>query len=254
MKLKKSFIGLTAALILPVLAQAGSFEMTERTKRHAMRMNNEIQTQASLLDDSQLMRINEYLRGIEQVLRGGGAHPIPPQPVPQPIPQPPPSIRYIVAGSIENSPYSFQISNLAELHDQCVAFVVSNNISSVDDISVSINFGQTRNLRNGADYWRGANTICQQVILVARESGISYGGFGHTIIGTIESRDYKFSGWDLVTISNQCTDFVNQNSLSSVDDITLSVDFGPVQKLRNGASYWQNSFEICQQILQQIRF
>lgn len=243
-------------------AQADHDDLTNRLYDRSDRVQSLIRQNAHRLDEQSQRQILEHLRAIENLASQGdrpapypGPGPGPsPRPIPGPLPPPPPSqLRQSVRGDIESKVFNFEVMDLLDLHNQCTSFVaqqVGSN-ASVDDINVSINYGPSRTLRNSSSYWKGEAHICAQIEEVARGQGLTYRGPWITYTGTIESTSFMFSAVSIADLGRQCDEFVNRNGISSVDDITVSVNLGPLKTLRNSSSYWKNSFEICQQILQQ---
>jgi DNA relaxase NicK len=126
-------------------------------------------------------------------------------------------------------------------------------LSSVDDIKISVNLGQIQTLKNSASYWRGANQICQQLITVAKNNRVPLSQLNQNIVyGNIELVEFKFTGFGKSDMFRQCESFVNAKNLSSVDDIVRVTNFGTERILKNSASYWRGTLEICQQVLAEI--
>lgn len=228
-------------------------DLSGRLYERSARVNELIRQNATRLDNQTQRQVLEQLSAIETLIaRGGRPNPYPGNPAPPTPPPPPGGARYLVRGDIESKGFTFEVTNLLSLYTQCTDFV-KNQIgnSSVDDINISIDFGPVQKLRNSSSYWKGEAQVCNQIVEVARKSGITYDNSELAYIGTIEQQSFMFRGYSLLDINKQCESFVNSSSLSSVDDITVSVNLGPVKTLRNSSSYWKGSFEICQQILQQ---
>jgi hypothetical protein len=158
-----------------------------------------------------------------------------------------------VNGTIQGNSYAFTVNSLNQLSDQCVSFVQNKGLNRIDSVEVSINFGAIQARTNAAAYWTSSNDICAQVLQVARAAGVTVDpSLGRTAVGSIQGNDYKFVG-DLPTMSNQCATFVASKGLNRIDSITTSIDYGDVHASTNSASYWTTSFDICQQILQNVR-
>lgn len=225
--------------------------LVENTRRLARITFEQVDMNADRVSDQQLRRVNELMREISRTMSNGSQ---PPPYNPPPYNPAPPTSRYTIAGVIENSTFNFSVFNLQELYDQCAIFVQDNRISTVDDISISVNYGPTRSVKNNNSYWRGMSQICMQMTALAKADGVYYNpSAGRSVIGTIETFEFNFRAYDKASLSDQCTQFVNGNNIRSVDDIVMSVDFGQAIVLKNNTSYWKNSFEICQQIIQNIR-
>jgi len=226
--------------------------LVENTRRLARITLEQVDLNADRVSDQQLRRVNELLREISRTMNNNGSQPPPYNP--PPYNPPPPVGRYSIAGVIENSTFNFTVLNLQELYEQCATFVQANRITSVDDISISVNYGPTRTVKNNTSYWKGTIQICMQITGIAKSEGVYYNpSHGRSVIGTIENLEFNFRAYDIPSLSDQCTQFVNNSNIKSVDDITMSIDFGQTIVLRNNTSYWKNSFEICQQIIQNIR-
>ena len=244
----------TSAAAIAQIRGGGYMNVTPReVVQNSARTHEILSNEIYNLSSEQLRLVNEKLHEIREIVRGydnGGGRPHPvPVPVPQPNP-PPYSQRQLVRGTVENVEFSFEVEDLMGLHQQCVAFVSSKALLSVDDIQVSINFGPIETLRNAADYWKGANRVCAQIEQKAKARGLALPRTGQWIlIGTVETVDFSFTGYDKIEINRQCENFLNQKGLRSVDDIVVSTNFGSEQVLRNAADYWKNNIEICSQIM-----
>jgi len=70
--------------------------------------------------------------------------------------------QWMVIGKIEQYPYTFSGWSRQDIGKQCYDFAA--NLSFVDDITVSINFGRKIILRNGSSYWRTKYEICEQIL------------------------------------------------------------------------------------------
>lgn len=70
----------------------------------------------------------------------------------------------IYMGRIETVDFTFAARSIPDLGQKCESFVKANSLQRVDDINVSVNFGETRVLRNASTYWTGSIEICQQII------------------------------------------------------------------------------------------
>lgn len=236
--MKKTVFALAFLTVLP--AFAGSRLTVAQTRDLSERVNETVQAQAERLSDKKLQQIQGLLLKVEALAKD--LHETN-------EPAPAPAKRILVAGNIEDLSYSFVVTNLNELYDQCTALVQSKDIVA-DDITVGIDFGAARVLRNNLGYWKSPDQICGQIVQVARGGGVKANvKEGTTILGQIEELPFKFSGRDLIDVNQQCTDFVNAQGSLAADDISLSVDFGDAKVLRNNVSYWRGA-EICQQILQ----
>ncbi|MFY7991778.1 MAG: hypothetical protein ACOVP4_00680 [Bacteriovoracaceae bacterium] len=75
-----------------------------------------------------------------------------------------------VFGTLENRSLSIRTSSKADALSQCYSQAAS--IGSIDDISISVNNSQLRQLRNNSSYWKNAGEICfvvmQQIDQVVR--------------------------------------------------------------------------------------
>lgn len=75
-----------------------------------------------------------------------------------------------VFGTLENRSLSIRASSKADALSQCYSQAAS--IGSIDDISISVNNSQLRQLRNSSSYWKNAGEICfvvmQQIDQVVR--------------------------------------------------------------------------------------
>jgi hypothetical protein len=173
---------------------------------------------------------------------------------PPPPPAPPPQPRGVVfKGKFETAEFTFEARDLYQLNTQCTTFVLSNGLTNVDDISVSVNFGPIQILRNTSSYWKTPYQICAQLNPIAQAAGLQAPRGQTIVVGSIETVDFEFAGYNVADISRQCEMLVNsKSSLSNVDDIIMSVNFGTPLVLRNTSGYWKGAFEICNQIIQKL--
>lgn len=239
---------LAVSMTLIASAQRDPSYMASEVIREAQRIQELITREADYMSERQLSQVRNKLSEIREIVRGGGSHP-----PPYPPPQPPQYGSVSVRGDIESYSFSFDVRDIQDLHNQCVAFVNSKGLQSVDDIRVSVNLDSIRTLRNNQTYWKGANQICMQINEVAKQKGlrVSYDN-QHTVFGSIESYEFKFTGYNKSDAFRQCESFVNAKGLQSVDDIVRVTNFGPERVLRNNQSYWKGSLEICQQVLAEV--
>jgi hypothetical protein len=73
------------------------------------------------------------------------------------------------------------------------------------------------------------------------------------IRGKIETSEFSFDVIDLRNLLIQCSAFVVQRNLLQVDEIQVSVNFKPIQKLYNSQTYWKSSVETCMQVVEVAR-
>ncbi len=223
-------------------------QILDRVYRKSEVVYSLINDKANLLTTRELETTLDYLRSIERTLRSTG------NPDPGPGPRPPRPSLHSVRGNIETSDFNFEVEDLGDLYGQCSNFVRQIfGTNSVDDIKVSINFGEVVTLRNSSTYWKGDFQVCNQIIAVARNAGVRSNHRDRIVTGSIEDKSFHFSAVNVNDLSRQCEEFVSSQSLNSVDDIIVSVNFSEPRVLRNSSSYWKGPFEICQQVLQNIR-
>jgi hypothetical protein len=229
--------------------------MTENVVREAGRVQELITREADYLTVRQLDQVSDKLREIREIIRHGGnpypgPGPVPPQYPPQ---EPPHYGNVSVRGDIEGTAFSFDVRDLQNLHEQCVAFTSSKGLTTVDDIRVSVNLATIRTLKNSASYWRGANQICSQIVEVAKQSGVRVSYTNHQVVfGSIEGTEFNFKGFGKSDMFRQCESFTTSKGLTTVDDIVRITNFGPERVLKNSASYWRGALEICQQVLAEV--
>ncbi len=235
-------------------AQQNPRYLTDDLIREAQRVQELITREADYLTIRQLDQVKDKLQEIREIIRrGGNPYPGRPNPPSYPPKNPPQYGVISIKGDIELVPFSFDVYDLQGLHTQCTSFVNSKNLSSVDDIKISVNLGQIQTLKNSASYWRGANQICQQLITVAKNNRVPLSQSNQNIVfGNIELVEFKFTGFGKADMFRQCESFVNAKNLSSVDDIVRVTNFGAERILKNSASYWRGTLEICQQVLAEI--
>lgn len=247
--LQRKSLFLSAALLLfaPLAhSQNNNYDLVNRVRSTADEVYNLIQRDANRLSNSQLYQALEQLSALRSTVRGEGQGPRPP------VPQPPSGRMMAIRGDIENQAFRFDSSNLEQLQTQCTAFVKAKNLNQVDDIRVSFDLGAVQTLKNGPSYWRGANEICGQIVTLAKNNGLTQSP-GYIVTGSIETHEFSFSGYDFVSLLNQCESLVEQKRISHADDILVSINFEAQRVLRNASSYWRGSFEICQKVLEGIR-
>lgn len=237
-------------ITLPLIALSFNFasakhdNQSDRLLERSSSILSLVQQNVYRLDDQTQLKVLGHLRAIEQLVKHGDhSHPTPP----------PPAALQSVRGDIEKTTFSFNVTDLSDLHTQCVAFVSQKlgTQPSVDEMNVSINFEQARTLTNPTAYWKSEAIICSQIENAARAAGISYKGSKLFYSGAIENNSFVFSGMNIAEVGTQCDEFVRRIGATSVDEISVSVNFGASRDITNSNSYWKSSFEICQQVLQQ---
>lgn len=245
-------------------ALSGDPALVSRVQRVSDRINNRLRHEGHQLSRRDLMDVLDNLRVIARILNEDGEDgtrpnppPSRPNPPPRPDPNPPrpPSSNAVVRGVVERSSFTFEGYSLDELYGQCESFY-QNEIrgSSVDDIEVSTNFGPTDKLRNSSSFWKTSAEVCGQIIgSVRRNSSLPVSRHDrYVLIGKIENTPYRLRGRDLIELNRECEAHYAATRPGSVDDITVSVNFGPEIVLRNSSSYWRTAFEVCQQIIARV--
>ncbi|MAZ49057.1 MAG: hypothetical protein CME65_10865 [Halobacteriovoraceae bacterium] len=174
-----------------------------------------------------------------------------PGPAPIPGPRPGPGHGLVtVTGSIENTSFMFDVVDAADLATQCSE---ATNVGNVDDISISVNFGPAQRYHNSSSYWRGETEACIQIASKAIDLGVPPKQ-SHTYwaMGRIESSSFLFEGYSLRDIMVQCTEHYSNARLGNVDDIVV-FDGSAINVEHNSSSYWRNSGDVCNIIIQNIR-
>ncbi len=186
--------------------------------------------------------------------------PFPPGPPlpPGPPPGPPPRPQISVMGRLEATSFNFVARDLAELFARCKDFHVANRVGSIDDMDVSVNGSAPEHLRNDASYWKTASSACLQVAIHARAvlgADPSWGSTRTVVAVLEETIEFEFTGFDRQDLIQSCVRQYDAQGLSgrSIDDMDVSVDFMPSEKMRNNASYWRDSFSLCMEIAKAIR-
>lgn len=160
-------------------------------------------------------------------------------------------------GMIEQTTFDFNARDLGDVFESCETLVVSKVGASVsvDDISLSLDFGNEMKIRNSSSYWKGPYQVCMQLVNVARQAGLRSREAYLTVVGKVEDREIRLAGNTLRDLNQQCESFVNNTlgSSVSVDDIELSINYEASITKRNSSSYWKGPFEVCQQVLSSLR-
>ena len=189
---------------------------------------------------------NAKLDEVLAILKSQG----PVRPGPRPTPGPHPR-GTLITGSIENVPFTFEAVDATDLAVQCFQTI---NVGNVDDIKISVDFSPMEHLYNSHSYWKGKGQVCAKIASKAIELGLPHhNSSGYLLMGSIENTSFMFEGYSLREILNQCTDLHANARLGNVDDIHISVNGAPIQHLYNSHSYWRNSGEVCNEIIQLVR-
>lgn len=219
----------------------GSGRLAREVQDISARLNDRIQRNAAGMSSIKLEAVRNDLLSLRDTLSDR--------------PTRPPKRRHSVRGLMERKSFEFVGSSLETLNDQCVDFYQSNYMGSVDDITVSVDFGAETAIRNSSSYWKSAGEVCGQIMSTVRSKGVRHVSdtYSYIVTGNMELKTFTFKGYDVIDINQQCTNFYDKNYIGSVDDIELSVNFHTPIKKHNSSSYWKSSFEVCQQIISELR-
>jgi len=77
------------------------------------------------------------------------------------------SLGRTAVGSIQGNDYKF-VGDLATMSTQCGSFVASKGLNRIDNITISIDFGDVHTSTNSTEYWTTSFDICQQILQYAR--------------------------------------------------------------------------------------
>lgn len=220
-------------------------DLVERTQDLARQVEDSLRRDAYRLSEWQLRDIYNSLESVQSIIRNDR------QPNPPHRPNPPPYEPVVInfRGKIELAEYNFNANNLFDLNSQCMAFVSANRLSSVDDITVSVDYRPIETLKNRSSYWKGSVQVCQQILNIAAKAGLKVRS-GYTVVsGSIENAEFVFEVNGRSDLYSQCENLVKNSNITSADDMIVSVNFTKEKVLRNGSSYWKGATEICNQLI-----
>lgn len=241
------FVSLITASVVALAAQSVLAQARSATDltRQAQNLSRLIEDRADNMSGEQMMRVSQLLSETKRAVLGESSRPTPP---PAEIGR-----RMLIKGDVEQREFTFDVRTQNELSRQCSDFVTRNlgNNAQADDIRVSINLSNIQPLKNSASYWKGQAQICQQIMNMAVNAGLSSRGIDAEVHGNIEGREFAFTGRDRLDLFGQCESFVKSNlgNNAQADDIYVVNNFVRERVLKNSASYWKGSLEICTQIL-----
>ena len=240
----------TPITLLPVALLAFAFApavtaspLADRTIQKASNVSKLVERKAYGLDKSELNKINNLLEKIKSVAHGdmddddGFFDPGP---------------LSTITANIESSPYSFKVKGTADLLMQCLE-QRSGNASNTDDIEVTLNYTQSKTIRNSSSWWKGSLATCAALAEAASDLGLKKGvKRGKFIVGFSvegkESMTHTVQGKTATAIGDKCMNKLEMDG--NADDIAISVNGKQFVELHNSSSWWKTKSEVCTLVVQ----
>ena len=160
-----------------------------------------------------------------------------------------------VEGKVEGEPFHFSARRINGLMNQCLGWYEVEQPYMVDDISVSVDSGRSKNLFNRSSYWRSAAQVCSQITSYVLE--VSHLGTktpkGNLVVGEIEGTAFIFKGKGEAQIFDACENFYDSEMYGTyVNEIYVSVNGAKGVKKTSGFSYWRDAYSVCKVIAAEL--
>jgi hypothetical protein len=242
-----SILIISLVLISNLFAQRDGRRNKKRLERKAIQRANNlveaVEDNVEFLNKGQLRELNQVLKKAIALTKGIVIDPIP-APIPTPIPEPLPPVRFLFAGTLQKTySFEFDVSNTEELYLQCDDFYTQKKLTRADNISVSINFGPRKVLRNSQNWWKRLET-CAELVKYAISNGLPPLNDGNNYVSGVieETKRFNFNAITRIDLLQQCVSFMRANSsFGRFDDVVVLQNYSNIIKMRNSDTYWYPS-------------
>ncbi len=169
------------------------------------------------------------------------------RPDPRPNPNPyPPTNDLDVTVILDNSVMQLRGYSVSDINSQCMRSVP---FGSFDKMTLVTNNSNVRHLTTYS-WWRDAREICGEVTRNLDTYSRSIRGI-IDVYGDMERQPFSIRAYSKAEALAQCADAYRLSRLSSVDDMSLSVNNGAYRRVTT-YSWWRNASEVCNEVMKVI--
>lgn len=157
-----------------------------------------------------------------------------------------------VSGTIENQDFLVDVADAIDFQTACVNSIANRVRGSIDEGTISVNFGPKVRVYKSQGYFSSLGTACANLAIKAVELGLpanTQGGI--SVQGAVEGTNIEFKGFTKKEIMLQCMDKV-KTIRGSIDEFDILVDGSRLIRGYKSNGYWGSAGEVCSEILSRI--